>query len=171
MSVFIYLFRVVLARGELDKLEEPKYAARRAELRREAGEATRARGWQAGVAERAGHRKKNLGTFQVLPYLEVLEVDTQEWESNPRAATQPHAVAARAETIEGAQVCASPAARVSLRAGGKSGRWLVGRVGSHLKPKRSCVQHGTRDRVSRFIFTNKRYHPPQRIAVRGLQAS
>ena len=53
-----------------------------------------------------------------------------------------HAVAARAETIEGAQVCASPAARVSLRAGGKSGRWLVGRVGSNLKPKRSWV-HGT----------------------------
>ena len=30
--------RVVLARGELDKLEGPKYAARRAELRREARE-------------------------------------------------------------------------------------------------------------------------------------
>ena len=35
--------RVVLARGELDKLEGPKYAARRAELRRKAGEAARAR--------------------------------------------------------------------------------------------------------------------------------
>ena len=35
--------RVVLARGELDKLEGAKYAARRAELRREAGEAARAR--------------------------------------------------------------------------------------------------------------------------------
>ena len=35
--------RVVLARGELDKLEGPQYAARRAELRREAGEAARAR--------------------------------------------------------------------------------------------------------------------------------
>ena len=34
--------RVVLARGELDKLEGPQYAARRAELRREAGEAARA---------------------------------------------------------------------------------------------------------------------------------
>ena len=34
--------RVVLARGELDKLEGPKYAARRAELRRKAGEAARA---------------------------------------------------------------------------------------------------------------------------------
>ena len=34
--------RVVLARGELDKLEGPRYAARRAELRREAGEAARA---------------------------------------------------------------------------------------------------------------------------------
>ena len=35
--------RVVLARGELDKLEGPKYAARRAELRRKAGAAARAR--------------------------------------------------------------------------------------------------------------------------------
>ena len=34
---------VVLARGELDKLEGPNYAARRAELRREAREAARAR--------------------------------------------------------------------------------------------------------------------------------
>ena len=42
--------RVVLARGELDKLEGPKYAARRAELRREAGEAARARDRQAAVA-------------------------------------------------------------------------------------------------------------------------
>ena len=44
--------RVVLARGELDKLEGPKYAARRAELRREAGEAARARDRQAAVALR-----------------------------------------------------------------------------------------------------------------------
>ena len=42
--------RVVLARGELDKLEGPKYAARRAELRRKVGEAARARGWQAAAA-------------------------------------------------------------------------------------------------------------------------
>ena len=42
--------RVVLARGELDKLEGPQYAARRAELRREAGEAVRARDRQAAVA-------------------------------------------------------------------------------------------------------------------------
>ena len=35
--------RVVLARGELDKLEGPKYAESRAELRREAREAARAR--------------------------------------------------------------------------------------------------------------------------------
>ena len=35
--------KVVLARGELDKLEGPNYAARRAELRREAREAARAR--------------------------------------------------------------------------------------------------------------------------------
>ena len=41
--------RVVLARGELDKLEGPQYAARRAELRREAGEAARARDRQAAV--------------------------------------------------------------------------------------------------------------------------
>ena len=34
---------VVLARGGLDRLEGPKYAARRAELRREAREAARAR--------------------------------------------------------------------------------------------------------------------------------
>ena len=42
--------RVVLARGELDKLEGPQYAARRAELRREAGKAARARDRQAAVA-------------------------------------------------------------------------------------------------------------------------
>ena len=42
--------RVVLARGELDKLEGPQYAARRAELRREAGDAARARDRQAAVA-------------------------------------------------------------------------------------------------------------------------
>ena len=42
--------RVVLARGELDKLKGPKYAARRAELRRKAGEAARARDRQAAAA-------------------------------------------------------------------------------------------------------------------------
>ena len=41
--------RVVLARGELDKLEGPKYAARRAELRRKAGEEARARERQAAA--------------------------------------------------------------------------------------------------------------------------
>ena len=64
--------RVVLARGELDKLEGPQYAARRAELRREAGEAARARDRQAAVAlqneaeesgateeEATGHRREN----------------------------------------------------------------------------------------------------------------
>ena len=40
--------RVILARGELDKLEGPGYAARRAELRREA----RARDRQAAAASR-----------------------------------------------------------------------------------------------------------------------
>ena len=42
--------RVVLARGELDKLEGPKYAARRAEVRQKAGEAARARDRQAAAA-------------------------------------------------------------------------------------------------------------------------
>ena len=42
--------RVVLARGELDKLEGPKYAARRAELRRKAREAARARDRRAAAA-------------------------------------------------------------------------------------------------------------------------
>ena len=42
--------RVVLARGELDKLEGPKYAARRAELRRKAKEAARTRDRQAAAA-------------------------------------------------------------------------------------------------------------------------
>ena len=41
---------VVLARGELDKLEGPNYAARRAELRREAREAARARDRQTAAA-------------------------------------------------------------------------------------------------------------------------
>ena len=41
--------RVVLARGELDKLEGPKYAARRAELRRKAREEARARERQAAA--------------------------------------------------------------------------------------------------------------------------
>ena len=42
--------RVVLARGELDRLEGPRYAARRAELRRKAGEAERTRDRQAAAA-------------------------------------------------------------------------------------------------------------------------
>jgi len=41
---------VVLARGRLDKLERPKYAARREELRREAREAAIARDRQAAAA-------------------------------------------------------------------------------------------------------------------------
>ena len=41
---------VVLARGELDKLEGPKYAESRAELRREAREAARARDRQRAAA-------------------------------------------------------------------------------------------------------------------------
>ena len=43
--------RVVLARGELDKLEGPKCAARRAELRRKAREAARARERQAAASQ------------------------------------------------------------------------------------------------------------------------
>ena len=42
--------RLVLARGELDKLEGPGYAARRAELRRKAKEAERTRERQAAAA-------------------------------------------------------------------------------------------------------------------------
>ena len=41
---------VVLARGMLDKLEAPKYAERRAELRRKAREAARARDRQTTAA-------------------------------------------------------------------------------------------------------------------------
>ena len=40
----------VVARGEIDKLEGPKYAARRAELRRKAKEAARTRDRQAAAA-------------------------------------------------------------------------------------------------------------------------
>ena len=52
--------RVILARGELDKLEGPGYAARRAELRREA----RARKGSAGsgvVAERGRGERSDRG--------------------------------------------------------------------------------------------------------------
>ena len=42
--------RLVLARGELDRLEGPGYAARRAELRRKAQEAARTRDRQAAAA-------------------------------------------------------------------------------------------------------------------------
>ena len=42
--------RLVLARGELDRLEGPGYAARRAELRRKAKEAERTRERQAAAA-------------------------------------------------------------------------------------------------------------------------
>ena len=56
--------RLVLARGELDRLEGPGYAARRAELRREAGEAARARDRQAASssqneAEESGATEKD----------------------------------------------------------------------------------------------------------------
>ena len=42
--------RLVLARGELDRLEGPGYAARRTELRRKAQEAARTRDRQAAAA-------------------------------------------------------------------------------------------------------------------------
>ena len=42
---------VVLARGELDRLEGPGYAARRTELRREAKEAARTRDRQAAASQ------------------------------------------------------------------------------------------------------------------------
>ena len=43
--------RLVLARGELDRLEGPGYAARRAELRRKAKEAARTRDRQAAASQ------------------------------------------------------------------------------------------------------------------------
>ena len=43
--------RLVLARGELDRLEGPGYAARRTELRRKAKEAARTRDRQAAAAQ------------------------------------------------------------------------------------------------------------------------
>ena len=43
--------RLVLARGELDRLEGPGYAARRAELRRKAQEAARTRDRQAAASQ------------------------------------------------------------------------------------------------------------------------
>ena len=43
--------RLVLARGELDRLEGPGYAARRTELRREAKEAARTRDRQAAASQ------------------------------------------------------------------------------------------------------------------------
>ena len=54
--------RVVLARGELDKLEGPKYAARRAELRRKAGEAARARDRQAASSLAASSQNEAEGS-------------------------------------------------------------------------------------------------------------
>ena len=45
--------RLVLARGELDRLEGPGYAARRAELRRKAKEAERTRERQAAAQDEA----------------------------------------------------------------------------------------------------------------------
>ena len=68
---------VVLARGMLDKLEGPKYAERRAELRRKAREAARARDRQTTAAsqneaeesdesgeETAGERTTRVGRMQ-----------------------------------------------------------------------------------------------------------
>ena len=56
--------RVILARGELDKLEGPKYAARRAELRQKAGEAARARDRQAGGGRQRRETRQMRATRQ-----------------------------------------------------------------------------------------------------------
>ena len=56
--------RVVLARGELDKLEGPQYAARRAELRRERGRRSReSKGptGGGGAAERGRGERRDRG--------------------------------------------------------------------------------------------------------------
>jgi len=55
--------RVVLARGELDKLEGPKYAARRAELRRKAGRSRESKGSAGGggVAGRGRRERRDRG--------------------------------------------------------------------------------------------------------------
>ena len=61
LSVFFLFFlypgvgvrNMVLARGELDRLEGPGYAARRTELRRKAKEAARTRDRQAAAASQS----------------------------------------------------------------------------------------------------------------------
>ena len=55
--------RVVLARGELDKLERPKYAARRAVLRRVSGRSGESKGQKGGggVAERGRGERRDRG--------------------------------------------------------------------------------------------------------------
>ena len=52
--------RVVLARGELDRLEGPGYAARRAELRRKAKEAARTRDRQAAASQDEAEETKTI---------------------------------------------------------------------------------------------------------------
>ena len=62
IAVPVGVRRLVLARGELDRLEGPGYAARRTELRRKAQEAARTRDRQAAAAsqnEAATRQKKN----------------------------------------------------------------------------------------------------------------
>merc|ERR1712086_1215510 len=53
--------RVILARGELDRLEGPGYAARRAELRREARARDRQAGGSGVVAERGRGERSDRG--------------------------------------------------------------------------------------------------------------
>ena len=70
-----------LARGELDKLEGPKYAARRAELRRKAGEAARARDRQAAAASQDEAEWQTRATRQ---RRKRQEGERREWDDRER---------------------------------------------------------------------------------------
>ena len=87
--------RLVLARGELDRLEGPGYAARRAELRRKAKEAERTREREAAAAaqneaeesdateeEATRERNKNFTTkLRASPVPSVVqERERREWD-------------------------------------------------------------------------------------------
>ena len=58
-KIAVGIRRIVLARGELDRLEGPRYAARRAELRRKAGEEARARERQATTPSQDEEEESN----------------------------------------------------------------------------------------------------------------
>ena len=70
--------RVVLARGELDRLEGPKYAARRAELRRKAGEAARARERQAVAPSQNEAEESDATEVEAIQERERREWDDRE---------------------------------------------------------------------------------------------